>query len=363
MVKKVVAKTANISMDGFKARPVFDGQTPAGAAAGERPPAGQERGRDRPYTGVGSVMSAITREAEVMQELVQVQEQLTGARQQLEQVKDAVLVSALDPHTVRRSRWANRSEAEFATPEFRALRAEIEHAGGNVQPIKVRVLTPAAAGASPSAPSPLYEIVYGHRRHQACLELGLPVAAIVAQSMSDQDLFAAMDRENRGRKNLSAWEQGRMYNDALKAGLYASLRRLSESLGVNLSDASRTVQLAKLPAEVVAAFASPLDLQVRWAKPLVDALQKDPDSVLRRARSLSKSRGALTAAQVFDELTGAAAPALPTTTPVILGQTRMASISMNRHGRALVEFEPGALPPERHQALATLIEAFLSRPV
>lgn len=67
-----------------------------------------------------------------------------------------------------------------------------------------------------------------------------------------------------------------MYDDAIRQGLYPSLRRLSDSLGVNLSDASRAVQLAKLPSEVVAAFASPLELQVRWAKPLADAMRVIP---------------------------------------------------------------------------------------
>jgi ParB family chromosome partitioning protein len=373
MVKKVAARTAGISMDGFQARPkVFDGQTPAATAGSDRA-ALVDRPRDRPYTGVGSVMAAITREAEVSQELVGVQSQLGEARRQLEGFKDAVLVMALAPTSIRRSRWANRNLAEFLTPEFQALKAEIEQAGGNVQPIKVRVLSAEmGAGATPDAgaalgvfdsQTPGYEIVYGHRRHQACLELGLPVNAVVAQVMSDQELFAAMDRENRGRKNLSAWEQGRMYSDALKAGLFPSLRRLSDSLGVNLSDASRTVQLAKLPADVVAAFASPLDLQVRWAKPLADVLQKDPDTVLARARALAKKRADLSAGQIFDRLIGLAQPLAMTLTGVTVAGKQLATIKAGRQGRVVVEFEPGALPAERRQAFVSLVEAFLAQSV
>ena len=152
--------------------------------------------------------------------------------------------------------------------------------------------------------TPTHEIVFGHRRHQACLELGLPVNAVTVDSMDDKALFEAMDRENRGRKNLSPWEQGRMYDQAIKQGLYPSLRRLSESLGVNLSDASRAVQLAKLPKEIVAAFASPLDLQVRWAKPLADVLQRDPEGVLSRARSCAKEAGPRGAVEVYGRLIG-----------------------------------------------------------
>ena len=371
MVKKVAARTAGISMDGFDARPkAFDGQTPSAPGDGDKP-ALANRPRDRPYTGVGSVMAAITREAEVSQELVGVQGQLSEARRQLDGFKNVALVMALDPTTIRRSRWANRNQAEFSTPEFQALKAEIEQAGGNVQPIKVRVATAAvaaveaaeAAAAVFDGQTHRYEIVYGHRRHQACLELGLPVNAVVAQVMSDQALFAAMDRENRGRKNLSAWEQGRMYGDALKAGLFPSLRRLSESLGVNLSDASRTVQLAKLPADVVAAFASPLDLQVRWAKPLVDALQKDPDTVLVRARAIAKNRADLVANQIFDRLIGLVEQPASTVSAVLMAGKPVATLKMGRQGRVVVEFEPGALPAARHPAFVSLVEAFLATSV
>ena len=306
MAKKTALKTAGISMAGFQPRArAFDGQTPAATEAAAPGPAGDAPASDtagaasasdpadgataapgtagarpprpatKPFTGVGSVMAALTREADLTQELAGTRAALGAAQQQLAQWQTAELVQTLDARSVRRSQWANRSEAEFATPEFAALRHEIAGANGNVQPIKVRRI----AGAFPAfdGQTPVYEIVYGHRRHRACLDLGLPVRAVVASDMDDRTLFEAMDRENRGRKNLSAWEQGRMYDEALRQGLYPSLRRLADSLGVNLSDASRAVQLAKLPPEMVGAFASPLDLQVRWAKPLADALQRDPD--------------------------------------------------------------------------------------
>ena len=48
MVKKVAARTAGISMDGFHARPkVFDGQTPASPGDGNKS-AVADRPRDRP---------------------------------------------------------------------------------------------------------------------------------------------------------------------------------------------------------------------------------------------------------------------------------------------------------------------------
>ncbi|PKO58794.1 MAG: chromosome partitioning protein ParB, partial [Betaproteobacteria bacterium HGW-Betaproteobacteria-18] len=100
----------------------------------------------------------------------------------------------LDPKTIRPSRWANRHQDSFQDPEFDSLRDEIQHAGGNIQPILVRPLE------EPDGPF-LYELSFGHRRHMACLVLDLPVLSMI-RKMSDQELFTAMDRENRERKDL-----------------------------------------------------------------------------------------------------------------------------------------------------------------
>ncbi|HQE40184.1 MAG TPA: ParB/RepB/Spo0J family partition protein [Zoogloea sp.] len=354
MVKKAALKTAGISMAGFQPRAkVFDGQTPEPTAA--TPDATREHGR--PFTGVGSVMAAITREAEISQELIGAQAKLQQATVKLAEYEGADLVRALDPKAVRRSQWANRAEAEFSTPEFLLLKDEIANAGGNVQPIKVRALE--GAPTVFDGQTPTHEIVFGHRRHQACLELGLAVNAIVVERMDDKSMFEAMDRENRGRKNLSAWEQGRMYDQAIKQGLYPSLRRLSESLGVNLSDASRAVHLAKLPKEVIAAFNSPLDLQVRWAKPLVDALQRDPDGVLKRARKCALQAAPRGPAEVFAQLVGLESKPALQDVVIANGKQRLAILRLASNGKATIEFEAGVLTDDRRGLLAQVLKDFL----
>ena len=356
-MKKAAAKTAGISMAGFQPRAkLIDGQSPEGSAKAGAPDLPREPGK--PYTGVGSVMAAITREAEISQELVGVQAKLQDATARLADLDGAVVVRSMDPKAIRRSEWANRIEAEFETPEFRQLREEIASAGGNVQPIKVRAVADAAGVID--GQSPAYEIVFGHRRHQACLELGLPVSAIVVEKMDDRALFEAMDRENRGRKNLSAWEQGRMYEEAVRKGLYPSLRRLAESLGVNSSDASRAVQLARLPKEIVAAFSTPLDLQVRWAKPLTDALQRDPDGVLSRAREAASLEGERSAADVFARLI--AKPEKPEAREIAItaGRKKLALMKVAANGKVSVDFESGVIPAGQHDALIKLLRAFLA---
>lgn len=357
MAKNAALKTAGISMAGFQPRgKVFDGQTPESTLKAPAHEAAREAGK--PFTGVGSVMAAITREAEISQELIGAQAKLEQAQVKLAEFEGATLVRALDPKAVRRSQWANRVEAEFSTGEFQLLKEEISSAGGNVQPIKVRSIQ-GTTGVF-DGQTPTHEIVFGHRRHQACLELGLPINAVVVTDMDDKALFEAMDRENRGRKNLSHWEQGRMYDQAIRQGLYPSLRRLSEKLGVNLSDVSRAVQLAKLPKEIVAAFASPLDLQVRWAKPLTDALQRDPEGVLMRARACLSQTGHRAATEVYGLLIGLAQDPPAQETVISSGKKKLAVLRVSPKGKATVEFEPGVLSEGQHESLSKLLKGFLT---
>jgi ParB family chromosome partitioning protein len=192
----------------------------------------------------------------------------------------------------------------------------------------------------------------------------LPVNAVIAEQFGDKELFEAMDRENRARKNLSPWEQGRMYDEALKGGLYSSLRRLAESLGVDHSAVSKTIQLAKFPKEVVAAFASPLDLQVRWAKPLTDALQRDPDGVLTRAKELASNRGALGSAEIFERLAGIGQAVGRSSPPadIIIKRDRkpVAMVCSDKKGRVQIRFEV-ELDASRRRELAKLVEDFLAK--
>lgn len=303
--KKIIEKTSGISLAGFQPRtPVTPDPALTDPVDRQPPPSSDPvattspaRVASKSFTGAGIFMSAITGKDEVSKELAVVQIKLDEATKRAEKFEGADLVMALETRLIRRSQWANRNPAEFLSPEFRALKEEIGNAGGNTQPIKVRRIE----GVVDGQPE-LFEIVFGHRRFQACVEAGLRVNAVIVDHMTDIELFEAMERENRGRKNLSAWEQGMMYQDALKKGLYPSARKLEEALNLNHSDCTRALQLAKLPKTVVNAFATPLDLQVRWAKHLTDVMQKSPDIVLSRAATLSKMNPRPSASDVFKEL-------------------------------------------------------------
>lgn len=259
----------------------------------------------KPKTAPGAMMafavdarSELIRENErlkaSLQDVALLQGQVSELASELSQWDGAKATKFIDPKRIKRSRWANRHDHSYSDPEFFLLKEEILNAGGNVQPIKIRYVGRDEEGD-------FYEIVFGHRRHQACLDLELPVLSTI-DNLSDQGLFIEMDRENRSRKNLAPWEQGMMYLKALNEGLFPSQRKLAEAVGIDLSALGKALNLARLPAEIINAFPSPLEIQFRWAKPLTDALVNDEEGIFTRAASLSKNKETMNARSVFEFL-------------------------------------------------------------
>lgn len=119
-------------------------------------------------------------------------------------------------------------------------------------------------------------------------------------------------------------------------------------LGSTFHSVSKSVSLARLPDAVVAAFRSPLDIQFRWAAPLTEVLQKDPDGTLSRARAIAEARGDLSATAILSKLLGLPEPASGRAASQELTISKAgkvaAKLTVDAKGRALVRFEAGALP-------------------
>jgi ParB family chromosome partitioning protein len=275
-------------------------------------------------------------------------------KEQFKRFEGATPVLSIEAQRIRPSKWANRHASSFEGAEFESFKAEIASANGNVQPIRVRPLRTSALGGLLSE-GPRYELIYGHRRHRACLELGIPVSAIVDEA-TDQQLFEAMERENRNRKNLSAIDEG----------LYGSQRKLAEAIGVDVSLISKSLALARLPSAVVEAFPSPVEIQFRWAQPLSEALQKDPEGLLKRAQKIRADGRKLSALQVLDQLTlpqkekVAPSTAFTTQRRISARGKNIGQITLDERGRALVHLDGGTVSASNLDAFVRHLEMFLS---
>ena len=298
---------------------------------------------DRPRTAMGAISASIAMGRGVEAEN-------RDLRAKLERFEDARVVEFLNPKRIRPSRFANRHELSFGGAEFERLKAEIQTAGRNVQPIKVRRAGQGGDGRDE------FEIAFGHRRHRACLELGLPVAAII-EELTDAQLFTEMERENRERQDLSPWEQGVMYKRAIDEGLFPSLRRLATSIGAQVGNVSTAIQLASLPPGVVDAFPSPLSLQFRWGTALKTAIDKNPEEVLAQARELATMNPKLAAKEVLARLTGMGAstkreaPVQHTSKGKVVGFW-----DKDLKGNVSVQIKSGSLPAAKEKRLREFLE-------
>lgn len=283
-----------------------------------------------------------------------IKSRLDSVLNDLKQWDGAKATKLIDPALISPSDWANRHVASFETTEFRDLVEEIASAGGNAQPIKVRPL----ASTDPQR----FEIVFGHRRHKACLELGLPVLALI-ESIDDKALFVEMDRENRQRADLRPIEQGLMYRRALDRGLYPSLRSLCEASGANLGNSSLVLRLAKLPDVLLEAFPSKLDIQYRWIQPLLNAMEKDSDSIIAYAKEISDARVAgevIDAAKTFERLTAEkiVKPSKPLQQILVDGKA-VATVKKSKNSFTF-QFEPDALTNANVKNLEAFIVKLLT---
>lgn len=308
-----------------------------------------------PRTGVGMLsrmLSGAAADTEAVSKL----------NAEIDRLKLQVGEQLIDPRQISLTRWADRHPDSFSSQAFVELKQEIESAGGNVQPIKVR---PVRGAAAEQPEGPRFELVYGSRRTRACLELGLPVRAVVDENIDDQALYVQMQRENRGRSNLSAWEQGVSYHKALNEGLFPSARRLAEQIGLDHSNVAKALRVAELPQEVVGAFRSPVDIQFRWAVALDKAYQQDPDAVLSAARLLAGRSPKPGAAEVFRSLTESVSAkgkpkAKEASRTFVMADGKKGVIRAGKGGAVTVELPRGVLSPARWAAFETALQKLLS---
>lgn len=174
--------------------------------------------------------------------------ELRTAKETLDSVSEGDQVARLDPEIIRRSRFSNRDESGFSDQAFEDLKASIKDDGGNEIPIKVRPIA--------EEDGHRYEIAYGHRRHEACRQLGIPVLARI-EELDDERLIAQMITENQYRKDLSAYEEGAFFQYLIDEGLFSSMRSLATRLGIDVSVVSRRLAILRLPPLVLQALGDP----------------------------------------------------------------------------------------------------------
>lgn len=175
----------------------------------------------------------------------------------------------LDPARVKV--WPGNARLQSALDEAscRDLIDSIIAEGGQRVPVVVRRLE--------GDPTFEYEVIAGTRRHFSISWLranAYPDMQLLAQvqNLDDEAAFRLADLENRARKDVSDLERARNYAAALASHYDGHLTRMAERLRLSKGWLSKMLRVAKLPDDVLAAFGSLFDIQLKPAYALALAL-------------------------------------------------------------------------------------------
>ena len=203
-------------------------------------------------------------------------------------------VVAVNPFRCRM--WALHDRLEAGIGE-QTCKAEIESFQRHGQ------LVPALGRPLSGDPNHEVELIYGARRLFVAQHLNKPLAVEVRQ-MTDMEAIIAMDIENRQRRDISPYEQGLCYARWLRGKHFGSQEDIAQVLKISASQVSRMLRLARLPAVVVGAFESPLDIRETWGLDLADAWD-DPQrrgSLAGKARAIAASASRAAPKEIYSQL-------------------------------------------------------------
>lgn len=147
-----------------------------------------------------------------------------------------------------------------------------------------------------------WEIICGARRHWSVSWMRAHERPdfrflIEPRELTDEEAFRLADLENRNRRDLSDYERARDYARAVERYYGGSQQQMAERLEVSKSWLSRYLELARLPAEVVAAFATPHAIGISHAAILAPLLRADDQRgrIIAEAGRLAGERAELVA--------------------------------------------------------------------
>lgn len=141
-----------------------------------------------------------------------------------------------------------------------------------------------------------FEVICGARRHWAISWLrahNYPDFRFLVdiRSLTDEEAFRLADLENRARDDLTDLERARDYLRALDAYYGGSQKVMAQRINVTESWLSRYLDLARLPAALMAAFPVPQDLRIKHVTAIKPLLKPDDrrQRVFAEATRLAKA--------------------------------------------------------------------------
>lgn len=203
--------------------------------------------------------------------------ELREERDRLQSLVDSAGSSELDPSLIDPSPFPDRLPDDSSV-DFDVLKKLISEEGQKV-PIQVR--------RHPGA-TDRYQVVYGHRRWRAALDLGIKVKATIV-ALSDSELVVAQGIENAARQDLSWIERALFVWRMDEAGIKA--RDIRAALSIDDPELARLRAVCRsIPIDVIEAIGRAGKAgRPRWVA-LAAAVGEDPSALVRVRATLSADK-------------------------------------------------------------------------
>lgn len=147
----------------------------------------------------------------------------------------------LDPKECEPWEYANRSQEEMG--ELDELIKSIRETS-QLQPALVRTHPVPHDGIK-------YQIIFGRRRHAACLKLGIKLLVIRKDNLSLQEAISCQNAENKYRQDVSNYSNAVLYKKLLANKAFETEKELAEKLGISSSTLSDLMAYTKIPIEIL----------------------------------------------------------------------------------------------------------------
>ena len=169
----------------------------------------------------------------------------------------------VDPKECEPWKYANRQENEFGDIE------ELVESIKNNKQLQPALIQPHSEPHNEVK----YEIIFGCRRHIACLKLGIPFLAIKKNISNIQKAIAAQDAENKVRNDVSNYSNATLYKKLLDDKAFNTQKELAEKLRLPTSSLTELMSFTKIPDEILNRIPNVHALSIIFAITIVSLLK------------------------------------------------------------------------------------------
>jgi ParB family chromosome partitioning protein len=189
---------------------------------------------------------------------------------------------SIDPKQCKPWKYANRLEDNMG--DMQELIQSIKE-NGQLQPGLIR--------PHPKPYSNIkYEVIFGRRRYEACLQLNIPFLAIKKNLYNVEEALVVQETENRARKDISNYSNAMLYKKLFEDMVFKNEKDLSEKMGMSLSKVYDIMAYSKIPTEIVTLIPDIHALSNSLAIKIASVVKESPQlysNLLRVASQIGKT--------------------------------------------------------------------------